>query len=176
MNIKLALASLAMLAFAGAALAEDISLNAGYLPISPAAPYGHVFTHEAGSFTDTIDFVVQLSSLGASMNPVDVALGGANVFHISNLTFSLWDSTSMDANSVLYGTFLGNNTSYQPGLTKPGPYHLIVTGIADGSSGGSYGVALASAVPEPLSLTLMLAGLGVLGRRAAQEHRLKKRA
>ena len=163
MKTKFALATLAMVALSATASAEDIGLNAGYLPISPAAPYGHIFTHEAGTFTDTIDFVVQLSSLGMSMNPIDVALGGANVFHISNLTYTLWDSTSMDANSVPYGTFLGNNTSYQPGLTKPGYYHLIVTGLADGSSGGSYGVALASAVPEPLSLTMMLAGLGALG-------------
>lgn len=163
MKTKLALAGLAMLAAAATASAEDLNLDAGYLPVSPAAPYGHIFTHEAGAFTDTIDFVVQLSSLGVSVNPIDVALAGADIFHIRNLSYSLWDSTSMDSNSVQYGTFLGNNTSYQPGLSKPGPYHLIVTGIADGGSGGSYGMALVSAVPEPLSLTMMLAGLGVLG-------------
>ena len=162
MKTKFAMAALAWLAIGGAASANDIALDAGVLPISPAAPYGHVFIHDAAAFTDTIDFVLSTGSLGASINPLNVKLQTLDVFNIDGLSYSVWGGTSA-ASTIWYGTFPGNNVSYDIGVSLPGAYHLVVSGVADGSSGGAYGVALVSGVPEPEAFAMMLAGFGVLG-------------
>lgn len=162
MKTKFAMAALAWLAIGGAASANDIALDAGVLPTGPAAPYGHVFIHDAAAFTDTIDFVLSTGSLGASINPLNVKLQTLDVFNIDGLSYSVWGGTSA-ASTVWYGTFPGNNVSYDIGVSLPGAYHLVVTGMADGSSGGAYGVALVSGVPEPETYAMMLAGFGLLG-------------
>jgi hypothetical protein len=162
MKTTFAMAVLAGLAFSGAAWANNITFDAGVLPTSPAAPYGHVFLHDASAFTDTIDFVVSTGSLGASLNPLNVKLQMLDVFNIDGLSYSVYGGTSA-ASTGWYGTFPGNNLSYDIGLAMPGAYHLVVSGLADGSSGGAYGVALVSGVPEPETLAMMLAGFGVLG-------------
>lgn len=162
MKTKFAMAGLACLLIGGSAWANDISIDAGVLPISPAAPYGHVFVHDASAFTDTIDFVVSTGSLGTSANPLNVKFEGLDVFNIIGLTYTVWGGTS-GASTDWYGNFPGNNTSQDISVVGPGAYHLIVTGIANGSSGGAYGVALVSGVPEPETMALMLAGLGLVG-------------
>lgn len=162
MKTKFVLAGLAVLAASGMASANDIAIDAGMLPVSPATPYGHLFSHDAAPFIDTIDFLVSTGSLAGSVNSLNVKLWGIEVLNIDNLSYSIWGGTS-NASTVWYGTFPGNNITYDIGLNLPGAYHMVVTGTADGSSGGAYGVALISGVPEPEALTMMLAGLGLLG-------------
>jgi multidrug transporter EmrE-like cation transporter len=162
MKTKFAVAALAWLAISGAASANNITFDAGLLPTAPAAPYGHVFIHDASAFTDTIDFVVSTGSLGASANALNVKLQTLDVFNIDGLSYSVWGGTSA-ASTIWYGTFPGDNLSYDIGLSLPGAYHLVVTGMADGSSGGAYGVALVSGVPEPETYAMILAGFGILG-------------
>ncbi len=162
MKTKFVLASLALLAASGMASANNISIDAGVLSVSPATPYSHLFVHDASPFTDTIDFVVSTGSLGASANPLNVQFRGMNVFDIQGLSYSVWGGTSA-ASTAWYGTFPGNNISYDIGLNLPGAYHLVVTGVADGLAGGAYGVALVSGVPEPEMVGMMLAGLGIMG-------------
>ena len=162
MKTKIAMVALAWLAIGGAASANDITFNAGVLPVSPAAPYGHVFIHDAAAFTDTIDFILSTGSLSTSLNALNVKLQMLDVFNIDGLSYSVWGGTAA-ASTTWYGTFPGNNVSYDIGLSMPGAYHLVVAGTADGSSGGAYGVALVSGVPEPETFAMMLAGFGVLG-------------
>lgn len=162
MKTKSVLAGLAMLAASGMAAANDISIDAGILPASPAAPYSYLFVHDATAFTDTIDFVLGSGSLGASANSLNVAFNGLDVLNIQGLSYSVWGGTSA-SNTTWYGTFPGNNISYDIGLSLPGAYHLVVSGVADGVNGGAYGVALISSVPEPEMLAMLLAGLGILG-------------
>ncbi len=162
MKTKLAVAVLAMFAVSGMASANDISINAGVLPVDPATPYSHLFVHEAAAFEDTIDFVLSGGSLGASANSLNVAIRGLDVLNIQGLSYSVWGGTSA-ASTTWYGTFPGNNISYDIGLSLPGAYHLVVNGVANGSSGGAYGVALVSGVPEPEMLAMLLAGLGIIG-------------
>ncbi|MES2163431.1 MAG: FxDxF family PEP-CTERM protein [Pseudomonadota bacterium] len=162
MKTKFVLASLAVLTASGMASANNISLDAGVLPLTPAAPFGHLFVHDAAAFTDTIDFIVSTGSLGASANSLNVEFRGLEVFNIQGLSYSVWGGTS-GTNTVWYGTFPGNNISYDIGLTTAGAYHMLVTGVADGLNGGAYGVALISAVPEPETLGMLLAGLGIMG-------------
>lgn len=175
MKTPFVMASLALLCASGMASANDIYVDAGVLPVSPAAPYGHLFVHDLASFTDTIDFVVNTGSLGASANALNVQLRGLDLFDIQGLTYSVYGGMSGD-NTVWYGTFPGNNISYDIGLNMPGAYHMIVTGMADGVYGGAYGVALVSGVPEPEMLGMMLAGMGVLGVVLRQKKLAKKAA
>jgi hypothetical protein len=162
MKTKFAIAGLAWLALSGAAWANDIAVNAGVLPISPQAPYGHLFVHDASPFTDTIDFIVSTGSLGSSANPLNVKFENMDVFNIVGLSYEIWGGTSA-ASTDWYGSFPGNNTTYDIGVVAPGAYHLVVTGMADGLYGGAYGVALVSGVPEPETLAMLLAGLGLVG-------------
>src|SRR5471032_2178600 len=162
MKTKFVLANLALLAASGMASANDISIDAGVLPVNPATPYGHLFVHDASAFMDTIDFMVSTGSLGSSANSLNVEFRGLEVFDIQGLSYSVWGGTAA-ASTVWYGTFPGNNISYDIGLNLPGAYHPVVTGVADGLSGGAYGVALISGVPEPEMLAMLLAGLGIVG-------------
>lgn len=161
MKTKFVVAGLAWLAI-GAASANDITIDAGVLPVSPLAPYGHLFVHDTSAFTDTIDFIAPTSALGSAANPINVKLGTLDVFNITGLKYSVWGGTST-ASTIWYGDYLGNNVTNDIALSGPGAYHLLVTGVSDGSSGGAYGVALVSSVPEPEALAMMLAGLGILG-------------
>jgi hypothetical protein len=162
MKTKFVMAGLAWLLLGSAAWANDIAVDAGVLPISPTAPYGHLFVHDASAFTDTIDFIVSTGSLGSSANPLNVKFDNLDVFNIVGLSYAIWGGTSA-ASTDWYGSFPGDNTSQDIGVVAAGAYHLVVTGVANGSSGGAYGVALVSGVPEPEMLALMLAGLGLVG-------------
>lgn len=161
MKTKFAIAGLVSLLLSGAALANDISIDAGVLPISPLKPYSHVFIHDANAFTDTIDFVVSAGSLGSSANPLNLKFAGSDVYNIAGLSYALWGGTSAQ-NAVFYGQFSGDNTTFDIDL-NPGAYHVLVSGVANGSDGGVYALALVSGVPEPETLAMMLAGLGLVG-------------
>lgn len=162
MTNKWIYAALAALTIAPAAWADNLNVNAGILPISPLAPYAHVFTHEVSSFNDTVDFVLSTGTLDSSANALNVSLQNLTVLNIHDLSYTVWGGTA--GNDVTaYGTFAGNNISYSLSGLMPGNYHLNISGVADGSSGGAYGLAMAASVPEPETLAMLLAGLGLLG-------------
>lgn len=162
MKAKMIFASLVLALASGFASANDIQLNAGVITQNTAQPYGHLFVHEAGTFTDTIDFTIPFGSLGTSANPLTVTLGGVEVYNITNLTYSVFSGVS-GAGGALWGTYLGDNTTHDIPVTLSGAYHIIVTGLASGTQGGAYGVALVSGVPEPETYAMMLGGLGLMG-------------
>ena len=156
-------AALACLTFSGAAMANNITIDAGVLPISPSTPYGHLFVHDASPFTDTIDFYVSTAGLGTSANLLNVQFNGLDIFNITGLSYSVWGGTTAASTTNFYGTYAGNNTTNNIGSILPGAYHLVINGLSNGTNGGAYGVALVSGVPEPESVAMMLAGLGLLG-------------
>ncbi|NGZ84501.1 PEP-CTERM sorting domain-containing protein [Duganella sp. SAP-35] len=128
-----------------------------------AKPYGHIFLHEEGTFTDMIDFTIPAGSLGSSANPLNLALGGFDVFNIANLAYSVYGGTSEEIGGKWYGTYLGNNTSYDLPLGMGGAYHIVVNGLVTTEQGGAYAVALVSGVPEPETYAMLLGGLGLMG-------------
>ncbi|MBV6323522.1 FxDxF family PEP-CTERM protein [Duganella violaceipulchra] len=162
MKTKALFMALALALSTGFASANDIQVNAGAITQDTAHPYGHLFTHDPGTFTDTIDFTIPSGSVQSSANPLLVSLGGTDIYKIINLAYSVYDGTSSSAGAS-YGTFLGDNMTHDLALAGAGPYHIIVSGLADGSLGGSYGVALVSGVPEPETYAMMLGGLGLIG-------------
>lgn len=160
MKMKLAFASLlAALSFSTSALADVV--NAGTIPVSPADPFSHVFTHGQGSFFDTVNFDIVAPQLGTSANPLVLTLNNIDVYKIDNLSYQLWDNAHPNG-VISYGVFSGNDTTFTIMLTSPGSYHIDLTGDAVGVAGGVYGVALITAVPEPETYALLLAGIGCL--------------
>lgn len=66
----------------------------------------------------------------------------------------------------------GGPLSFDFGALQPGFYLLTVAGVGSGVAGGSYHLDLyAQAVPEPQSIALMLAGVGVVGAAARRRAR-----
>lgn len=158
MKFHACLAAALLAVSAGSASANDLQVDAGHIPL--ATPYTHVFAHDAGSFTDTVDFVVPVSGLGTSANPLSLTLDGQNVLSIAGLSYELWGGTSA-TNQVSYGTFIGNDASYALNLAA-GQYHLSITGATLEQRAGAYGLALISGVPEPESYAMMGFGLGLV--------------
>lgn len=62
------------------------------------------------------------------------------------------------------------------GAQPSGNYYLSVFGITNGTQGGIYNGAISvTAVPEPESYAMLLAGLGVMGAIAVRRNKSKKR-
>jgi hypothetical protein len=162
MKAKTIFAALALALSAGFASANDLYQNAGSITMDTAHPYAHSFLHDPGLFTDAIDFTIPEGSLQSSVSPLFQMLGNTVVYSITNLKYSVYGGT-VASGGDLYGTFLGNNITHDLPLDGAGAYHIIVSGLADGSSGGIYSLALVSGVPEPETYAMMLGGLGLLG-------------
>lgn len=161
MKVKKIVAASLLAMAAGFASADDIQIDAGAITTDVMNPYGHMFMHEVGMFTDTIDFTIPAGSLGSSANAIMLTLGNTNVFSITGLTYSVYGGTSTNA-GPWYATYAGNNITSDLPLSMAGAYHIIVTGNADGTMGGSYAISLVSSVPEPATYGMMLGGIALL--------------
>ncbi|MDQ5942288.1 MAG: hypothetical protein QG572_1103 [Pseudomonadota bacterium] len=164
MNLMLKKTTMALaigLAAAGSAVADDQVYTLA-TPVG-AAVSTHVFNHQVGSFWDTFNFnVTGASTLSSSANNLQLSLYSLNILDIAGLSATLWDNHHPNGWNIL-GTFAGNNLTYSFTLPAAGDYHLDITGVANGLSGGTYAVALSALpVPEPESYALMLAGLGLM--------------
>ncbi|HEU4851030.1 MAG TPA: FxDxF family PEP-CTERM protein [Telluria sp.] len=157
MKLKtLAVAAALALGATGSAYAADIVHDAGMIPVAPDTFY-HLFDHDTiGTFTDTINFSITAGDLASSANPLNVMLSGTNVSNIDDLQYTLWSgSTSLF-------TYDGNNSTNMSMALPAGDYVIKVTGNANGTHGGTYGMAM-SLVPEPETYAMLLAGLGLVG-------------
>ncbi|MGZ3181018.1 MAG: FxDxF family PEP-CTERM protein [Telluria sp.] len=163
------LAAAAVLAFgASSAFADDLTFDAGVIPVAPDEFY-HLFDHPSvGMFTDTITFSISAGDLSSSANPLNVMLKGKNTSNIDGLSYTLWSGSSN------LGTFAGNNTTWTQSLAA-GDYTIKVTGNANGSHGGTYGFDMQlAAVPEPETYAMLLAGLGLVGFAARRRNTNEK--
>ena len=167
---KIVAATLLSLA-AGFAAADNFQIDAGAITTDVMNPNGHMFTHEVGMFTDTIDFTIPAGSLGSSANALILSLGNTKVFSITGLTYSVYGGTSMDG-GPLYQTYVGDNTTFHLPLSVAGAYHIMASGVADGTMGGSYAISLVSSVPEPATYGMMIGGLALVGAIARRRKNL----
>lgn len=172
MKMKMIVASTALALLSGVASAENFYVNAGVITTDTTNPYGHMFTHEeVGMFSDTIDFTIPFGSIGTSANPLKLTLGGVDVYSVTNLAYTVYGGTAASGDSISYGTFLGDNTTNDIAVGWSGAYHIIITGYANETLGGTYGVALVSGVPEPETYGMMLSGMALLGFAARRKRR-----
>lgn len=82
----------------------------------------------------------------------------------SNADGTLFNSDDTQLQSVASDSKSGSEQlSLTSGPRPAGPYYLEVTGNTQGNTGGYGGSIFVSAVPEPESFALLLAGLGLLG-------------
>jgi hypothetical protein len=171
MKAKMIFASVLLALSAGAASADDQAWNAGVISTDPLHPSSHLFLHTSGGFTDTVDFVIPNPSLGTSANPLYLNLNGTLVTNVTNLAYTVFGGTSAVPLGS-YGTYWGDNTSYNVPLTMAGAYHIVVSGFVTGTdTQGAYGLALVSAVPEPETYAMMLLGIGMMGYVARRRQR-----
>ena len=146
---------------AAAAQADDLTsnVNLGGNTIEQSAAFG-VTHNEKGSFLDTFNF-----SPSSGSYFVDASLVTIGFTPQTDVTF-----TSATVNG--YGMTLTGPGIFEYGFLVPttitGPLVLTVTGYVDlpdatGPASASYaGTLNISAVPEPGSYTMLLAGLGVV--------------
>jgi PEP-CTERM motif len=119
--------------------------------------------HTAGAFTDTFTFTLP-GIVTADASVVTIGAGTADIDFTSGTLNGLPLVLTTDAGGFV--ELLYTPTPY----AVTGPLTLIIKGIS--ASNASYsGTLNVSVVPEPGSIALMLAGLGVLGFVAGRQRR-----
>jgi hypothetical protein len=159
------LVAAATLAFAaGGAFAEDFNVpvtfqagaNGGYSA-------GFNVTHlQAGSFTDTFTFTPSVDGQ-ATASVITIAQSADSAW--SNIDFT---SATLNGNALTLMSMGTSETGFLLPTDVTGPLTLVVTGVAGAGldAGASISASYAgtlNAIPEPSTLALALAGIGVIG-------------
>jgi PEP-CTERM motif len=151
MIYKALFAAAALISTVGAAFANDVTAS------PPFSGLTSTFSalHTAGSFTDTFIFTLPgITSADASV--VTIGTGVSDIDFSSGTLNGLPLTLTTDA-----GGFV--ELLYTPApFAVTGPLTLIIKG-ASGANASYSGTLNVTAVPEPQSIVLMLAGLSVMG-------------
>jgi hypothetical protein len=150
----IAASALAATGFAAQATTYDI----GVLPIAPDTFVKSVSV-PVGSFLDTFTFTAPTGNFSGTGvgTAIDV---GYDLLNVKDLNVSLFDS----GNNLVASGPVGESSKVSWSLLSGADYSFQVKGTSDGVYGGVYTfIATAALVPEPETLAMMLAGLGVVG-------------
>jgi hypothetical protein len=163
--------SLAAAVLALAASASCLAGGGSLGVVPPSATFGSDVT---GAFTDTWTFFLPSASIvGDSVTNVQLSYNSSQFGGIVGLTAYLDNvANSLALVSTIVtalpgGGFMTTEVLADSGLFGPGSHSLVVSGTGITGSSASYGGNITaipvSAVPEPESVALMLAGLGIVG-------------
>jgi hypothetical protein len=152
---------LAGLSIAGVASASTTDLG----PIAKGVPTSFAELNLPGAFndvfsfslTDKAEFGIGVTNFEPFSNLHTVLLGLALV---SNPDGKLFNG---DDKLLKVGVPVGNALALTAWGLQPGNYYVDVVGIATGANGGVYQGTVLSAVPEPETYALMLAGMAMVG-------------
>ncbi|WP_020162416.1 FxDxF family PEP-CTERM protein [Cycloclasticus pugetii] len=141
--------SMLMMLFATSAYSTTYDIG-----ILTETPYVNTVPVAIGSFSDVYEFTIAIQASGASnITSHNLALWENDILAISGLTLKIYNSGA----ELLTG-------DYQSLMLSAGAYTAEVSGTATGSDGGMYTFsAIAAPVPEASTLSLMLAGFGLVG-------------
>lgn len=156
--VALAAASLA----AGSAYAADISQSKTITLTGGTIDYGRSLQANAGdTFRDRWNFT--LSSTGDIGTGV-VAVSPGLVDAIAITGFSLFNSAGLSLGGVQHASGLADVWTINTNHLVADSYYLLITGTVLTSQAISYGGNVTvTAVPEPATYGMLLAGLGVAG-------------
>jgi hypothetical protein len=144
----------ALSAAVGAASANDVTGSPAFVGLTSTFSA----LHTAGSFTDTFTFTLP-GILTADASVVTIGAGAADID---------FTSSTLNGQPLVLTTDAGGFVEllYTPApYAVSGPLTLIIKGLS--SSNASYsGTLNVTVVPEPETMALMLAGLGVLAHVA----------
>ena len=151
MFAKSLIAAVALCAAAGTSFANDVVDSPSFVGLT--STFSAV--HTAGAFTDTFTFTLPgITSADASV--VTIGAGVADIDFTSGTLNGMPLALTTDAGGFV--ELLYTPTAY----AVTGPLTLVIKGTS--ASNASYsGTLNVSAVPEPETLALMLAGLGLVG-------------
>jgi len=149
-------------ALGAASIGVPLSFNSGLVGVGP---FNDIFTFSlpanGGSGYSVINFPVPgffntlLATASLMSNPDGIPFNADDMFLTSTVSAS-------------------NKLSMTWGPSAAGNFYLNVTGITNGSVGGLYnGAITVTAVPEPESYAMLLAGLGVMGAIAIRRNKRK---
>jgi len=125
--------------------------------LSPGDVKVYDVVHPAGMFADSFNFT--LVDIGTETFGMVIEFQATTVLNIADLTLQLYDGFDASGALLATGTPSPTNLAFQTALA-PSDYSVLVSGNAVGTQGGAYTNILAvSTVPEPSTVSLMLAGM-----------------
>lgn len=162
----------AVAALGGAVHAANYGESSPYLIGSSGTLISNIALSDSGPFSDT--FFFQLTGGTGAQAGIDSLFWGNGLWDVPGLTFKL---VGPGFNSILNpsvslsagGQLLQAGTSFS-GLQKGVNYALTIEGTDTSNLGASYNVQI-SAVPEPETYAMLLAGIGLLSGVARSRKR-----
>lgn len=174
-NLVLALGLVAAASSANAATYAVGPVSSG----TPAPFSGTVIP--AGSFSDIFTFTLPANGgSGYSVLNFPLTIPSVGTFNTLLTTMSLvsnHDGILFNADDFLVSTVSGgpNALSLAWGPSAGGDMYLNITGVANGSLGGLYNGAISvTAVPEPETWAMLVAGIGLVGLQLRRRSRAGK--